>query len=280
MRLKTLFIMFLLVVTAIPASLGSADKIDWSVKSKLQISENPVDMKLSRDGQWFYLLTGSGNLIVYSYQGEFNGKINVGQGFDRIEPGPLEDEVYLMNRSQKSIQLIEISYQRDIDISDSPFKGAADAPVVIVEYTDFQCPYCARLGSTLDQIMQLYPGKLKIVYKSFPLNGHPYAWKAATAAMAAYKKGKFWEFYRLLFENYSTLNDDKIMEIRKKFGFDTPDFDALMNSLEIRAKVAKDRDEGIRLGVQGTPTIFINGKRLRNKRLEGFKAAIDTALKN
>jgi len=278
MRLKVLSILLLVISMTIPASRGMAD-VDGQMVSKLTLAETPLDMRLSRDGNWLYLLTASGNLLIYSSQGNYNGKINVGQGFDQIEAGPTQAEVYLLSRVNKSIQVFEVSYTFDIDISASPYKGPADAPVVIAEYTDFQCPYCARLGSTLDQIMQMYPGKIKIVYKSFPLNSHKYSWKAATAAVAANEKGKFWEFYKLLFDNYNQINDAKLLEIRRLFGFDTPEFEALMNSEKIRARVSDDREEGIRLGVNGTPTVFINGKRLKNKRPEGFKEAIDAELK-
>lgn len=278
MRLKTMTILFLLIAAIIPASTGMAD-VDGQITSKLALQEPPLDMSLSRDGRWIYLLTSSGELLVYDSQGSYNGKIEVGADIDQIEAGPTEEEIYLLSRKDKSIQMVSVSYTHAIDTSESPFKGPADAPVVIVEYTDFQCPYCARLGSTLDQMMQLYPGKIKIVYKSFPLNNHKYAWKAATAAVAANEKGKFWEFYKLLFDNYNRINDAKLMEIRKLLGFGTPDFEALMNSAKIRTRVFEDREEGIRLGVNGTPTVFINGKQLKNKRPEGFKEAIERELK-
>ncbi len=278
MRLKTLIILFLLITATMPASTGMTD-VDGMITSRLALHETPIDMSLSRDGRWLYLLTSSGDLLIYASQGAYNGKIEVGKDIDRIEAGPTEEEIYLLSRKDKGIQILSVSYSHAIDTSKSPYKGPADAPVVIVEYTDFQCPYCARLGSTLDRMMQLYPGKIKIVYKSFPLISHQYAWTAATAAVAANEKGKFWEFYKLLFDNYNQINDAKLMEIRKFFGFDTPEFEALMNSAKIRNRVSEDREEGIKLGVNGTPTVFINGKRLKNKRPEGFKEAIERELK-
>lgn len=278
MRFKSWLTFLFLILALVPVSTGMAD-VDGQVVSRLTLAEPTLDMSLSRDGHWLYLLTASGKLLIYSSRGQFNGKIEVGQGIDQVQAGPTEEQVYLLSSKTKSVQVMEVSYTFKIDTSASPFKGPADAPVVIVEYTDFQCPYCARLGSTLDEIMRLYPGKIKIVYKSFPLNSHKYSWQAATAAVAANEKGKFWEFYKLLFDNYSQINDAKIMEIRKMFGFNTPEFEALMNSIEIRARVSNDREEGIRLGVKGTPTVFINGKQLKNKRLEGFKEAIEKELK-
>ena len=278
MRLKTLTSLLLILAAFLPAVSASADN-GKNPGSELQLEETPVDMKLSRNGEWLYVLTDSGDLLIYSSRGDFNGKMKVGKQIEQIEAGPSQQVIYLLDRKDKLIRVVDVAYDMSIDISGSPYKGPVNAPVVVVEFTDFQCPYCARLGSTLDEIMRLYPGKIKIVYKSFPLNSHRYSWQAATAAMAAYKKGKFWEFYKLLFDNYNQLNEAKITEIRKVLGLDTPDFQTLMNSVEIRSKVAADREEGIRLGVNGTPTVFINGKRLNNKRLDGFKEAIENDLK-
>jgi protein-disulfide isomerase len=277
MRFKTLSILILFICVTVSASAGLAD-VDSRILAKLNLQAAPLDMSISRDGRWLYLLTAPGDLLVYSSEGRYNGKIEVGRGFDQVEAGANVDQIYLMNRKEKSIQVVEVTYTYDINTSQSPFKGPVDAPVVIVEYTDFQCPYCARLGATLDQMMELYSGKVKVVYKSFPLTSHRYSLQAATTALAANEKGKFWEVYKEIFANYNRIDDNKLKEIRNRFGLDTPEFMALMNSPEIRNRVISDRNEGIQLGVQGTPTVFINGKRLDNKRPEGFKAAIDKEL--
>ena len=277
MRLKLLLTLCLAMIVCSPAPSSWADA-DLSIKTEIELDYAVSDMKLSRDGKWLYLLTRQGRLIVYSYQGALAGAFEVGPGFTQIEPGPTDNEIYLLNKDGKKLQIAELNYVRQIDSSGSPFKGAPDAPVVIVEYTDFQCPYCAKLGSIFKELLALYPGKLKIVYKSYPLSSHKYAWKAATAAMAAHEKGRFWAFYDRLFENFNRLNDDKLMEIRKEFGFDTPEFDTLMKSTKIRTKVAEDKKEGKNNDVRGTPTVFVNGKQLKDKRLQGFRAAIEREL--
>lgn len=253
--------------------------LQWETKSNIPFSEAPLDMAVSRDGQWLYLLLESGKLQIYTYQHILKGTIDIGAGFDRVEAGPISDEVYLLSSKDKKIRIIELTPDQKVETTGSPFKGAADAPVVIAEFTDFQCPYCAKLGDIFAELLKLYPGKIKIVYKSYPLKSHRYAWKAAVAAMAAHQKGQFWKFHDRLFEHYKELDDEKIMEIRKEFGFDTPEFDALMRRPEVRLQVAKDRNEGQRIGVKGTPTVFINGIRLKDKTLKGFQKAIETALK-
>jgi protein-disulfide isomerase len=252
--------------------------VDWSFKTELNFKNPPVDMAVSRDAQWLYVLTEDGHLLVYTFDHQLKGKIPVGIEFEKIISGPSRDIIYLLSRKGNKIRILEANPSQQIDISGSPYKGAIDAPVVITEFTDFQCPYCAKLGEIFNRLLKQYPEKLKIVYKSYPLANHRYAWKAATNAMAAHQKGKFWEFHDRLFENHKTLDDNKIMEIRKTLGFDTPEFDAIMGSPQVRSQVALDRSEGQRLGVRGTPTVFINGKRLKDKSLEGLQAAIEKEL--
>lgn len=277
MRLRLLLCPMLVTLMLMSPTLCIAE-VDWSVRTELNFKNPPVDMALSRDAQWLYVLTEDGHLLVYTYDHQLKGKIPVGTEFEKIVSGPSRDLIYLLSRTGNKIRVIEANPSQQIDISGSPYKGAVDAPVVITEFTDFQCPYCAELGEIFNRLLQQYPEKIKIVYKSFPLANHRYAWKAATQAMAAHQKGKFWEFYDRLFEHYKTLDDNKIMEIRKALGFDTPEFEAIMDSPQVRSQVALDRNEGQRLGVRGTPTVFINGKRLKDKSLEGFQAAIKKEL--
>lgn len=268
------------IITILLASAFCLADVAWNTKREMAVKNGLADMTFSRDGQWLYLLYENGSLDVFDFRGEQKGNVMVGRGFDQIEAGPLEDEVYLVSRKTNSVKIIEVTPVRQINTSGSPFKGTDNAPIVITEFTDFQCPYCAKLGAIFDQMLKRYPGKIKIVYKSYPLNNHRYAWKAAVNAMAAHQKGLFWKFHDRLFENHNQLNDQKIMQIRKEFGLDTPEFDTLTKSPELRAKVANDRSEGKALGVRGTPAVYINGKRLQDKSAAGFQKAIDRELKS
>jgi protein-disulfide isomerase len=272
--LLSLCLVLIFCVTATPTS---AD-VDLTIRTEIELDEALSDMELSRDGKWLYMLTQKGRLLIYSYQGQFVGAFDVDKGFSTIEPGPTQNEIYLLDKNGKKLQIAELNYSHKIDTSGSPFKGVAAAPVEIVEFTDFQCPYCAKLANIFKELLELYPGKLKIVYKSFPLSSHKYAWKAAAAAMAAHEYGQFWPFHDRLFENHDKLNDVKLLSIRKAFGLDTPDFDKMMKSSKVRVKIAEDKKEGKSLGVTGTPTVFVNGKPLKDRSLKGFKAAIDKAL--
>ena len=129
-----------------------------------------------------------------------------------------------------------------------------------------------------EQLLEKYPGKVKIVFKNFPLRNHKFAMKAAVAALAAESQGKFWEFHDQLFENYNKLNDQKIREIALGLGFDPAEFEKKMKDPKINAMIRQDLRDGSQAGVRGTPTIFINGRRLNNRTPQGFQAAIDKEL--
>lgn len=130
----------------------------------------------------------------------------------------------------------------------------------------------------LEQVLEKYPKEVKIVLKNFPLNSHKFAKKAAAAALAAESQGKFWEFYDLLFENYNRLNDRKIRKIAIELGLDMVKFDEKIKDPLIQERISQDLWDGNRADVRGTPTVFINGKRLRDRTLPGFQKVIDMEL--
>jgi len=129
-----------------------------------------------------------------------------------------------------------------------------------------------------EQVLEKYPEDVKVVFKNFPLRNHKFAMQAAVAAMAAEGQGKFWEFHDLLFENYNKLSDQKIQEIAQAVGLNLEEYEKKKNDPAIERKVRQDFSEGRQAGVRGTPTIFINGIRLRDRSLKGFQAAIDKQL--
>ena len=119
---------------------------------------------------------------------------------------------------------------------------------------------------------------MKLVFKNFPLRNHKFAWPAAMAALAANKQGKFWELHDQLYENYNRLSDQKIREIAQQVGLDMEKFDKDMKAPELKAIVERDFQEGARIGVRGIPTIFVNGRQLKNRSFQGFQAAIEKEL--
>jgi len=130
----------------------------------------------------------------------------------------------------------------------------------------------------LEQVLEQYPQQVKVVFKHFPLQSHKFAYKAALATMAADKQGKFWEFHDLLFKDYNNINDQKIEEIRASLNLDADQFQREMLDPGIKAQIDADLRNGDSAGVRGTPTVFINGKLLRDKSLRGFQQQINQEL--
>jgi protein-disulfide isomerase len=128
-------------------------------------------------------------------------------------------------------------------------------------------------------VLEAYPDKVKLVFKNFPLRNHRHAMKAASAALAAESQGKFWEFHDQLFKNYNRLNDKFIDDIATVLQLNQEPFEKRMNSPEVRQQIQQDLEDGQKAGVRGTPTIFINGRLLQDRSLNGFKTIIDGELK-
>jgi protein-disulfide isomerase len=166
-----------------------------------------------------------------------------------------------------------------IAIDDQPMRGNPNATVTLIEFTDFQCPTCGRTAPVLDDIMKEYGDRVRMVVRDYPLDKHPYAEKAAEAAEAAREQGKYWEYAAILFKNQEALDVPKLKEYASQLGLDRTRFDAALDSGKFYDKVQHDLREGEKLGVTGTPTIFINGRRVRDRTPEALKAAIEAALK-
>jgi len=166
-----------------------------------------------------------------------------------------------------------------IATDDQPVKGAAKAVVTIVEFTDFECPSCARQHPILDKILTEFGDRVRLVVRDFPLSQHANARKAAEAAEAAREQGKYWEYAAVLFRNQSALGVDKLRQYASELGLDRARFDASLDSGKFAEKVQRDVMDGHKLGINGTPTIYINGKRVSDNSYESVKSAIEATLK-
>jgi protein-disulfide isomerase len=166
----------------------------------------------------------------------------------------------------------------EVSTDDQPAKGAAAAPVTIVEFTDFQCPSCAGAQPVLEKLVAEYGDRVRLVVRDFPLEQHENAAKAAEAAEAARAQGKYWEYAGLLFANQNALSVDKLKEYATRVGLDRQKFDAALDSGQMAERVQRDLLDGIRLGVSSTPSFFVNGRAANDRSYEGLKAAIEKAL--
>ena len=160
-----------------------------------------------------------------------------------------------------------------------PAKGPNDAKVTIVEFSDFQCPFCSRAEASVDQVMEKYAGKVKLVFRHFPLSFHANAPKAAEASMCANEQGKFWEMHKQLFANQQALSIDDLKKHAASIGLDQAKFDQCLDSGSMKAGVDKDTAAGAEAGVSGTPAFFINGKLLSGAQpFSEFQKVIDAEL--
>jgi protein-disulfide isomerase len=167
----------------------------------------------------------------------------------------------------------------DLPIGASDVKGAKDGSITIMEFSDYQCPFCARVEPLIAEALAAYPTQAHFVYKHFPLESiHPHAMGASQAAIAAQKQGKFWEMHELLFANQRALQPEKLIEYAQQLELDIDKFKEDMNSDAVKQAVREDMRLASTVGVRGTPTIFVNGKVLRNRSIQGFKEMIDPIL--
>jgi len=168
----------------------------------------------------------------------------------------------------------------DLKIEGSPSKGPKNAPVTIVAFSDFQCPFCSRVVPTLKDLEKEYGGKIRVVFKNQPLPFHDNAKPAAMAGLAANEQGKFWEMHDKMFANQTALSKDNLESYAKEIGLDMGKYKAAIDTNKFDKQIAEDSAEGNRVGANGTPTFFINGRQLVGAQpIEAFKSVIDDELK-
>jgi predicted DsbA family dithiol-disulfide isomerase len=183
----------------------------------------------------------------------------------------IEDYIRNMKRQQTldqvseelaELHMVEILLEPvrvELDNEGSPSFGPSNAPITLTEFSDFECPYCGRFFATVNQLKQAYAGQLEIVYRQYPLDIHENAFKAAEASLCADDQGKFWEMHDLLFMEQESLGVEALKEKASRLGLDSAQFDTCLASGQYVEQIEGDMREGSRLGLEGTPYVFING---------------------
>lgn len=166
-----------------------------------------------------------------------------------------------------------------ISVDDDPVQGSAAAPVTIVMFSDFQCPACAATHPVLKKVIAQYGNKIRFVVRDFPLQMHENAFKAAQAANAANAQGKYFEYIELLYNNQNSLDNASLKRFAGEIGLNQKQFDADLDSGKFADEVKKDMMDGNEYGINSTPTVFINGIKVRSLSAKAFREAIDRALK-
>jgi len=165
-----------------------------------------------------------------------------------------------------------------LDYSTAPFKGKADASVIMVEYSDFECPYCSKVLPVIAQVQSAYPN-MKFMFQQFPLSFHPNAQKAAEASLCANKQGKFWELHDKMYANQLAITVADIKGYAKAItGMDATTFDACLDSGEMAAKVAAETNEGASIGIGGTPGFMVYSKSAKSDALVSKLQSVATKL--
>jgi protein-disulfide isomerase len=162
----------------------------------------------------------------------------------------------------------------------SPVMGPANAPITLVEFSDFQCPYCSKAVAQINATLQAYPKDVRLIFKQFPLDSHPEAAISAAASLAAHQQGKFWPMHDVMFANRSKLSRQSILAWAKEIGLDMKRFTADLDSDAIRKAVLRDQADGDKAGVEATPTVFLNGRKYNGDLApDAIKTVIDGELK-
>lgn len=201
---------------------------------------------------------------------------------DQVEVRKAERVFLEQLRAPASIQIFLVAPESpvfSISTTDQPTLGNAAAPVTVVEFTDYQCPSCAATQPDLKRLVKEFGDKVKLVARDFPLSQHVDAFKAAEAAEAAREQGKYWEYVEILMRNQSALGVGKLKDYAGELALDRGRFDQALESGKFAEAVQRDIDEGMKLGIDGTPTVFINGRRVSDKSYDALKANIELALK-
>lgn len=183
------------------------------------------------------------------------------------------------NARPKRPQRPDAGKQYEVEIGSAPTRGGEDAAVTIVEWSDFQCPFCNRVSPTLVQIREEYGDRVRFVFKHMPLSIHPQAAGAHAAAEAAHRQGRFWDMHDRLFENQRDLRVETLAGYAIEMGLDMDQYKSDVEGEEVAKRISDDLAQAQKLGVTGTPSFFINGRFLSGAQpFANFKRYIDEAL--
>ncbi len=250
--------------------------VEAQVVRRVQVPEPVRKLVISPSGRTYFVL-GEKTLYLFSIDGRPQGSAEVGSDVSGLV-AQSDNLVLLSRRDKATVEYLGIETIENVEVGDAPIRGNVDAPVTIVVFDDYQCPYCARLAPVLKQVLERNPQTVRVALKNFPLSMHRYARQAALAALAAGKQGKYWEMHDLLFANYSQLNEQKIRELAGKVGLDMERFETDLKDAELQRLVQQDLRQGQQLGVRGTPTVYINGRLVRDRSPNGLQRMIDLEL--
>jgi protein-disulfide isomerase len=261
------------IVKAEAAKAGMSDQ-DYIRK---RVEEAPVQQPTEAQERQFYDRLKAGGQIPPD--ATFDSlKDRIGQALINQQRQGQMQKVVAELQKQANLK-IDLPQPRIQVAAEGPTRGPKDAPITIVEFSDFECPYCGAAHDTVEQVMSSYAGKVRLVYRQFPLSFHPHAAKAAEASLCAADQGKFWEYHDVLFKNQKKLDPTDLKAYAGEVGLDGQKFGQCLESGDKKKTVDADQQAGLAAGVGGTPAFFINGIFLNGAvPVDEFKKIIDVEL--
>jgi protein-disulfide isomerase len=259
----------LVLATVLPAS--AVMQVEGT--ENVRLPKAALDVATTADGAKLFVLLKGGEVQVLSPGGQLIDQLTVAPESEQLSVSPEGDRLYLTVGQE--LRIVEVASKHELPVLNSPVKGPANAPVTLTLFSDFQCPYCSRMVPLLDEVLAKNPDKVRLVFKQFPLRMHNMAEPAALASLAAQEQGKFWPLHDLLFANSSQLSEEKIRSLAKQAGLDMARFDRDRNAPRLREEIKRDMALGQQAGVQGTPSLYLNGKLLRVRTPQEMQSLID-----
>jgi len=254
-------------------------KIQVEPSTDIQLEDTPKDIIFSRDGSTAFIL-GQKSILIYSVpEAKVTDSIPLTKVYSQLALSPDESTFYLTSQDSPQVAVIRFSFINNIEVGKSPVIGKANAPVTVVAFLDYQCPYCAKIYPLLQEVLKKYPNDVKLVIKHFPLAMHKSAEKAARAALAAAMQNKYEKVNELFFTNFTKLNDDTIRGYVKDSGADMQGFEKDIESARVKDIMQQDAEASKKARVRAVPTILINGIAPKGRSIEVFSQIVDEELK-
>ena len=241
------------------AKTGSAGTLNWAEKTTWSIPAKPVDIAQTLDNKKVFILGDDNKVYILSPDGRQLGVMPVAAGTNLMDISARGEMLFVGNGTNKTFTAYDISFNQQIDTTGAPVRGKVDAPVTLVIFSDFECPWCRKVEPTIAELQAKFPDKLRIIFKQLPLPMHEHAEPAALATLAAQRQGKFWEMHEALGMNMEKFRSD-------------------MKSQEVQMQLAKDAADAQAADIQSTPSLFINTKPVRDRSLSAMQKMVEEAL--
>ncbi len=256
---------------------NTAGDLNWMVVASWTMPTKPLDFAQSLDNKKVFILGADAKVYIFSPDGRQLGALPVDPNVTAIDIAARGEMLFLIHNKTNTYTAIDVSFNQKIDITGAPVRGRADAPITLVLFSDFECPWCGKLEPVLAELLAQNQDKLRIAFKHLPLPMHPQAETAALAAIAAQRQGKFWEMHDALFQN-TTWTATTVEETAQRVGLNMEQFRIDLNNPQTQAQLAKDKGDAQAAEVNSTPTMFINGRPVRDRSLPNLQKMVAEAL--